>query len=313
MRLVTWAILLIVGAYLVDLCVRIAIHRAGLDTLGAWWGRFLISPAVGGLAALVAAIIGASMLWKQLQHTKEKDFDSAWWEKFEWTTDRAYPSVQTEQAIPHGLATTILQTLADTATDDLQRLACGGFMDHLYELERKQQVSAAPGSADSAAQTTVIDGSSENDALASYVKATKNTPARSVVAEALLYERQVIEALAELGDAQLVSPSAASRGYRPDAELLFKGHMISVEVKYWSETGHTQGLTRTRIKRLVQNLSGTERRWLIVSPIDVGAVASEFDSSVAFAKWTSGSDNSNLKYALEALVKQANSEDVRLT
>lgn len=40
------------------------------------------------IAAVIAAVIGAWSLNRQLTHTKRRAEDETWWEQFEWVTDR---------------------------------------------------------------------------------------------------------------------------------------------------------------------------------------------------------------------------------
>jgi hypothetical protein len=107
---------------------------------GAEWEaflqRFITSPAAAGTAALLAAIIAARSFAKGLNHTKEeaqanrsKEAAEAWWEQFEWVTDRIVPKDPKQERLHNGLATSLLGALEATAGGKFQRRAVDGIRD----------------------------------------------------------------------------------------------------------------------------------------------------------------------------------------
>ncbi|MBF4992727.1 hypothetical protein ITX31_01190 [Arthrobacter gandavensis] len=113
----------------------------GWKTGPAWEAfllRFITSPAAAGTAALLAAIIAARSFAKGLKHTKEeaqanrrKEAAEAWWEQFEWVSDRIVPKDPKQERLHNGLATALLGALETTADGDFQREAVDGIR-HTY-------------------------------------------------------------------------------------------------------------------------------------------------------------------------------------
>lgn len=105
--------------------------------------RVVTSPAMAGLFAVVAATIGAVQLSKQLSHTKEKAADDAWWQQFEWVTDRIIAPGQKSEAdssrLPMSLAFDLLNALARSAAATFQEAAVAGILNHYLKDFRKQQ------------------------------------------------------------------------------------------------------------------------------------------------------------------------------
>ncbi len=111
-------------------------------------GRFLSSPGGAGIAAICAASIAARALYVQLAHTKMKDKTQSWWDSFEWVAERAVPSKAEDEALPLALSINILNSLQETADNELQQRACGGFVTMLTA-----KLSAALDTAGSVAAT----------------------------------------------------------------------------------------------------------------------------------------------------------------
>ncbi|WP_427118233.1 hypothetical protein [Pseudarthrobacter scleromae] len=92
---------------------------------------------MAGLFAVIAAVIGAWSLNRQLTHTKQKADDEAWWEQFQWVTDRIVsPDVETEKpkeakdALPKSLAYNLMTALSKTARAPFQKAAVAGIFSH---------------------------------------------------------------------------------------------------------------------------------------------------------------------------------------
>ena len=93
---------------------------------------------MAGLFAVIAAVIGAWSLHRQLVHTKQKAEDEAWWEQFEWVTDRIISpdGDETEKAtkakdrLPKSLAYNLMTALSKSARADFQKAAVAGIFRH---------------------------------------------------------------------------------------------------------------------------------------------------------------------------------------
>ncbi|MCC9178621.1 restriction endonuclease [Arthrobacter sp. zg-Y750] len=162
--------------------------------------RFVTSPAIAGLFAVVAASIGAWQLSKQLTHTKEKAADEAWWQQFEWVTDRIISSGDKEQIqLPSSLAFDLMTSLSSSARAPFQKDAVGGILTHF--LERNEGLHGRD-------KTTTSDAAPNMDSAgASSLRTLLNvlpesspssTSARQVLAN-YDYEQEILKALLHRG------------------------------------------------------------------------------------------------------------------
>lgn len=165
--------------------------------------RFATSPAIAGLFALGAAIIGARSLGNQLTHTKDKSADEAWWQQFEWTTDRVIPSADVGARLPLSLAFDLMTSLSRSARVPFQKDAVEGILKHyLKDLEKDED-----GSSSGQDQTTVPEAQELDAAGASSLgnlitALPSSSPTRESarrLLEAYEYENQVLKALRHLG------------------------------------------------------------------------------------------------------------------
>lgn len=103
--------------------------------------RFFTGPPMAGLFAVIAAVVGAWSLNRQLQHTKQKAEDDAWWEQFEWVTDRIVSTSEeesdkggkTKEQLPKSLAYNLMTALAKSARADFQKAAVAGIFEHYFK------------------------------------------------------------------------------------------------------------------------------------------------------------------------------------
>lgn len=198
--------------------------------------HFATSPAMAGIAAVVAATIGATALKKQLDHSKSQSAEASWWEKFEWVTDRILPKDPKQEKLAKPLAVALLTSLLKMATVDFQRGAVSGVIDHYFGPDNDEGLQKQGQS--------VRDFDAELRALRSLVDASKNTAASSGATGALrasMYEQSVFEALRqmwELGNELQFQPrvSEGERGiFVPDAVLTVNGRRAILEFKAWSK------------------------------------------------------------------------------
>jgi hypothetical protein len=182
--------------------------------------RVITSPAIAGIFAVVAASIGAVQLSKQLAHTKEKAADEAWWQQFEWVTDRiiAQPGQKSEEdspKLPASLAFDLITSLSTVARAKFQKDVVGGILGHylkdfakegLEDLEETKASDRHDGKESvPAAESASID-SAAADSLRKLIKTLPESSrpgdsARSVLAryEAENYEREIAKALRHHG------------------------------------------------------------------------------------------------------------------
>lgn len=107
--------------------------------------KFVTSPAAAGTAAVVAAIIAATTFNRGLQQTKSEARDKAWWEKFEWVTDRIVPKDPKQERLASGLAFSLLGSLEDSSAAGFQRDAVEGIKQTYIQGRQTDLSSATPG------------------------------------------------------------------------------------------------------------------------------------------------------------------------
>ena len=223
---------------------------------------------MAGLAAVTAAVIGARALKKQLdqtirqfehteseaRHTRGKDAEASWWEKFEWVTDRVLPTDTKQDKLEKPLALNLLRSLQEMATADFQRAAVLGVIEHYLGPDNDDEVQGQD------QPPRNID--SEVQALRALDEATRVTSGRSKVVEAAMlgavYDQKALHALMELGLPVRVQPrikikETPSQGQfvSPDAILSLDGRRVAVEFKGWDRFNYA-GISRIvhRAKRL---------------------------------------------------------------
>ena len=112
---------------------------------------------MAGAFAVIAASIGAWQLSKQLAHTKEKASDEAWWQQFEWVTDRIIsPGNKSEtnsSRLPMSLAFDLMTSLSKVTRAPFQKDAVGGILDHyMKDFQNQHQGSGDPDEAKATTQ-----------------------------------------------------------------------------------------------------------------------------------------------------------------
>jgi hypothetical protein len=209
----------------------------------------------------MAAWIAASQLSKQLKHSKEKAADEAWWQQFEWVTDRIISSGQkgkkVDTRLPSSLAFDLMTSLSGSARASFQEDAVAGILNHyLKEFitpeAQSQEQDETPNSdgprtdASDGPRTDASDGllkfASDGPTMdAAGAKSLRNlidvlpessrAPARSVLKayEHQEYEQEVLKALRHRFGASLQTDEEAILG--ADAVIQFGSRRIAIEVK----------------------------------------------------------------------------------
>ena len=98
------------------------------------FGRFIVSPGFGGLAALLAAVLVFIAAQQRNAHDSreavraaEKDRQERWWEALTWIYDRA-SAERSEARLTGELALDLLERLYDEAHTDLEVQAVAGLI-----------------------------------------------------------------------------------------------------------------------------------------------------------------------------------------
>lgn len=229
--LLAWRFLhpLLLAAGAVGIGFLLVLVAEGLGRIeGRDWGRFLTSPGAAGLAAVAAAVIGATALTRQLNHSKAVERDAAWWKSFQWVTDRALPG-DGSPGLPHLVSVDMLTPLARSATDTVQQRACGAFLDHLLSLTPRASATdeildeplsdanvedppelADPRTDEPASLQQVVEtlfkDNRRRSTLEDYARVTASSSARSVALEAQLYDLEVADALRRLDRPKIILP-----------------------------------------------------------------------------------------------------------
>lgn len=204
---------------------------------------FATSPAMAGIAAVIAATIGSRALKRQLDHTRDeavhvraKETEASWWEKFEWVTDRILPKDHGQKILEKPLALALSTSLLKMSTADFQREAVRGVINHYLapdddsDAQKPRSANASRGSESAGKSGDFLH------ALQEYVKATQGTPGGSGVASTVLmgvlYEIRVREALCSLvsfDDAD--SDTRFDLGNAPDGVISIGDQRFCIEIK----------------------------------------------------------------------------------
>jgi hypothetical protein len=253
-------------SYITLLLLAITVQAVVLFLLWKWpdydWGalvdRFVTSPAMAGLFAVIAAVIGAWSLNRQLTHTKQKAEDEAWWEQFEWVTDRIVsPDDETEKAkkakdrLPKSLAYNLMTALSKTARADFQKAAVAGIFSHYLRDTPSPDQDGTETSDEPRMDAT------EAESLRALLAALPSDATSSVGAHQLLsaydryhhYEEEVQKALRHRFGPAHSEPSAGDFG--ADAIVEFGSHKLVVEVKQSVPSRSLLERTSERLRKVV--------------------------------------------------------------
>lgn len=237
---------IVTRAYITLLLLATTVQAVVLFLLWKWpsygWGaladRFVTSPAMAGLFAVIAAVIGAWSLNRQLTHTKQKTEDEAWWEQFEWVTDRIVsPDNETEKSkdakdpLPKSLAYNLMTALSKTARAPFQKAAVAGIFSHYFRDNPSPTRDGAETSDDPHMDAT------EAESLRALLATLPSDSTSNVGAQKLLsaydryhrYEEEVQKALRHRYGPAHSEPSRVDVG--ADATIEFGTYKLLVEVK----------------------------------------------------------------------------------
>jgi hypothetical protein len=290
------------GAYL-----AITWSTANLANWGQWLRDFAQSPGAAASAALIAAGIAYTGIKRQvmvsrdtLTHQKNVAEASAWWSMFEWASDRAIPPRQSDRPLPSTVTISTLQQLAESATSEVQKIACAGVIGAVSEHIDPHPIVPPP---------DTETASSESDdstfaALASYVESSRGTPAASAVAEALVYENEVLKALVYLSwddpALKILRNPPADRGVDSGADAVADvgGQRVVIQIKNARKVEGLRSRVAASLKHLQTRGDDTDR-YLVITPFpSLLRPEQEAELNAVVTHWRLPSDTASLKEAL---------------
>lgn len=199
------------GSGLLGCFALLSINGAAGDPVVRWIGDWMKSPGFTGLSAIIAAGIAFVGISLQMNATRLRDADAAWWQSFEWASDRGLPRDRTAKALPPAAALDTLNALASAARTDIQKNAVGGVVEEVIRRGSLGQSNEDPAAIDSgsppASGTDAITGEPEvadgdqtrsedfSSAIWRYAAQQVGTAAESRRAAASAYETEVLRAL----------------------------------------------------------------------------------------------------------------------
>ncbi|WP_369252397.1 hypothetical protein [Geodermatophilus amargosae] len=85
----------------------------GWDTFlsADFWSRFFTSAGFGGMLALIAAIIAASIAYRQLKLARHQQQDDRWWDTLSWVYDRLVVEEGKQKPLPTPVVAAMLSAL----------------------------------------------------------------------------------------------------------------------------------------------------------------------------------------------------------
>lgn len=272
----------------------------------SFFSRFATSPAMAGLLALVAAFIGARSLAKQLAHTKEKAADEAWWQQFEWVTDRTItsdPSGDSEVRLPQSLAFDLINSLSRSARAPFQEDAVAGILTHYLK-----DFTENPGATREQERTPSSAGPLMDEAGASSLRnlidelpesSSVGTTARQVL-HAYEYELEVVRALRHRFDDGVSFETESP--LKPDAIIDFGSHKIIVEAKLSISDPRALQRAGSNLKRIM----GTEGTTLgvLITPRTTENVRSQNldKDGIHLIEWDPSQGSSDLRSKVRAII-----------
>lgn len=297
------AVALFVAGVAASAVVVLAFDRDRRAPLGNWVSEFVKSSGFAGACALAAASLAfwgiltqVSIARKGLDYQRLVDDRRAWWEYFEWAASRAVPESRDGVGLPYAAIVSTLTALTIGATSDVQRSAIGSVMDVASDNDRKVRSDSSATAEHHAFDARILQ------ALTNYVRVAADTPARSAVAEAQLYELQVIDALARVltpgaVDTQvLLKENASSRLVGPDAVVQHLGKRIIIEVKRYRNQQLPERVA-DQVLSLIDDIGADAA--LIVSPTQL-SISPRFRShGIVSVVWRGREDDKVLRGALD--------------
>lgn len=275
-------------------------HRWGA---GVWLSDFAKSPGMAGLFALIAALVAlggilhqVTQARKALRHQQVVEEDRAWWTRFEWAAGRAVPADPSDDPLPWAAVLSTFEALASNARDEVQQTAVGAIMD---VAAKNSTPRTEDNESDPASPPT--EASHALSALRTYVGTTADTPAQSTAVQALLYEAEVMDALARHFPDNVVVRTGVDIS---DALLDFEGRRIAVELKAYAATPGRESTFRLE-RQLRHYMEGSQSvGGLLVAPVEIRLSQQAKEEGIGAVRWRSTADDENLARAVMTLASR---------
>lgn len=291
-------------------------------------GAFLTSPGFGGLCALGAAAIAFVGISRQIAASREAtekqiaasrdatekqvavsrdasvrqhkvENDRAWWQQFEWVSNRAIPIDTNHEKLPFAVVVSALQALERAAGEAVQKRAIRAVMD---------VAAANDGGSGSPEEQSEGRAAAEREALSAFVSQTSSTPASSPAALSRLYELEVADALQRIGDGLWevrIDPASTRYGgsgarvVRYDAAVVMRGRRVGIEI-VGAATRDRLRFTLPRKIAAIRGNSGTDPVVIITRNGPVLAPEDMERFHCVEVQWKSVQDDRSLGDAVEA-------------
>ena len=268
---------------------------------------FATSSGMAGLAAVIAALIAAVNISRQIGQARQAEIRQNWWTNFKWAADKAAPSGEAARALPISASISTMNSLQKGTDDPLQKAACGTIVDLLAKLSESQSTS---GNSDPG----------RFQALREYIAASKDTPAASVGAVRAIYKRDLLNQLEHIavrrsfGYAEDVALPSKKKRHAPqfqvgsgmvDADIRNKNKRVLVKVRWWDSVPSAATLER-RIQVVAARISQADSSAsiLIIVPFDLpDGVSSDPSRGVRIVTWIESGGYTMLENAIDQLDK----------
>ncbi|QOT19975.1 hypothetical protein HMI59_25205 (plasmid) [Paenarthrobacter sp. YJN-5] len=318
--------------YLTVFLLTIAVHAVALFALWKWpwpsydWGpladRFVTSPAMAGLFAVFAAVIGAWSLNRQLKHTKQKAEDEAWWEQFEWVTDRivspnldaSEKASKTKDPLPFSMAISLIRSLKSTARAPFQKDAVDGILNHYLKGSPQKDTPLPEQDETAPVDESSMDAAGVESLRALFAEFPSDEKSSQVVRawdRHFEYENDVLAALRHR-----FGPLASKPGsdFGADAVMTIGSHKLVVEVKQLVPNQHILDRQAKRL-RMVMDREGAHSAVIITPSPSLGSLANPVVSAhldklskegIHLVEWSPSEKSGALRDRILATLPEAN-------
>lgn len=271
----------------------------------SFFARFATSPAIAGLFALLAALIGARSLGNQLSHTKEKAADEAWWQQFEWVTDRLITSAKSHALLPSSLAFDLTSSLSRSARAPFQRDAVDGILKHYLKEFMERDVSSSDRDQSSSSDGPGIDAAGANS-LRNLIDALPESSLSSAPARRLLqgyeYEQEILRALRHQGFDEIELTKGTH--VRPDGLFTTGSEKFIVEVKSSIDSASVLGRVSSQVRQIMAS-EGASHGFIITptASLEASLAAGNLAADgIHLVEWVPSMGSSELKRQIRKVI-----------
>ncbi|MEV8338851.1 hypothetical protein [Leucobacter sp. NPDC077196] len=319
------------GGLFVGACgvgIGAAVSTAYWPAAGQYFRDFFLSPALASFGAVVAACIAFGGLRMQskvsqksiettkaiaeadLTHQKETNQftrereatlaeETSWWRSFDWISGQAITPDPNGLTLDRRLLFSAAQKLASDLSDDqsVRGFALSSVADALSRpvetTDAPQDESDLESTADSPNTDVQQWTPATVAALRSYVNATRGSSSESAVAEAALYEEEILGALSaryEMFDSESRPSMRRVRRGPVDAQVIFPSKKrVGICIKGYDPGSKNAFYKLLSVAKQMDARFTTERAVVLVSPVDV-PVEKSIVGRVVIVKWARATD-----------------------